>query len=198
MDVLLILAPIFALVGLWLFIYSRRRRRLVRTFGDSKGLSYRREDDGTLEQSLNRAFNLAAPLGRSFYSIRDIVEGQGISLFRVTEALDLSYYGMPQNTHFSRIAVLFATEKDPDLYYLAKNSQEITPILPKDSSKIAADPVFSNIKQLIKDHPPPHVLSVTVMRKKVLLYLEPTLTGSEKDRDLDYLFDMAKRIKRFL
>ena len=159
---------------------------------------YRHEDDGTLEQSLNRAFNLDPPLGRSFYVIKDIVEGGGIRLFRVTEALDLSYYGMPQNTHFGRIAVFFATDKDPGLFFLAERAQEITPIFPKESDRIAADPVFRKLRQLIKEHPPPHLLSVTVMRSKVLLYLEPTLTGSEKESDLYYLFDLAKRMERAL
>ena len=195
MDVFLILTPIFVLVGVWLFLYSRRRSQLVKRFAVSRGLLYRQEDDGTLEQSLNRAFSLQPPLGRSFYAIRDIVEGSRITLFRATEALDLSHYGMPQNTHFSRIAVLLATEWDEELYFLAKSPQAVTPIFPKDTGQIATDTVFNQLKQLIKDYPPPHLLSVTVMRGHVLLYLEPTLTGSEKETDLNYLFDLAKKIK---
>ena len=196
MKILLILTPIFVLIGIWLLIYSKRRSHLVKRFGKTKGLFYRHEDDGTLEQALNRAFTLAAPLGRDFSRIRDIVENDGICLFRVTEALDLSYYGMPQNTHFGRIAVFFNTEKDLELFFLAKNAQEIKHVLPKDSNHIATDPVFTNIKQIINDNQPPHMLSVTLMRGKFLAYLEPMLTGSEKKNDLNYLFELAKNVKR--
>lgn len=72
MNVALILIPVFVLVGLWLLIYSRRRSRLVKAFGGEKGLSYRHKDDkddGALEQEHNRAFSLAAPLGRNFSRI---------------------------------------------------------------------------------------------------------------------------------
>ena len=198
MKVLLILTPIFVLIGLWLLIYSRRRSRLVKAFGGTKGFFYRHKDDWTLEQALNRAFTLAAPLGRDFSRIRDIVEDDGIRLFRVTEALDLSYYGMPQNTHFGRIAVFIETEKDWELFFLAKNAQEIKHILPKGSHQIATDPIFAKLKQIIEENPPPHMLSVTLMRGKFLAYLEPMLTGSEKESDLNYLFELAKMAKRNL
>ena len=159
---------------------------------------YHPKDDGTLESALNRAFALKAPLGRDFSKIRDIVEDGGIRLFRVTEALDLSYYGTPQNTHSGRIAVFFETQKDLEFFFLAKNAQEIKYILPEDSHQIAANPIFTKLKHAIEKNPPVHMLSVTVMRGKFLAYLEPMLTGSEKERDLNYLFDLAKMIKRIL
>ena len=149
---------------------------------------YRFKDEGTLEQALNRAFALAAPLGRDFSRIRDIVEDDSIRLFRVTEALDLSHYGMPQNTHFGRIAVYFETEKNWEFFFLTKNAQEIKHILPTDSNKMESDPIFDKIEQIIKENPPPHMLSVTVMRGNFLAYLEPMMTGSEKESDLNYLF----------
>lgn len=198
MKVFFILTPIFVLLGLWLIIYSKRRSNLVKGFGAKKRLFYRQKDDGALEQALNRAFALTAPLGRDFSRIRDIVEDGGISLFRVTEALDLSPYGMPQNTHFGRIAVCFETRKDPELFFLVKNAQEIKPIIPNDAHQIAADPIFVKLKQLIHENPPSHTLSATLMRGKFLAYLEPMVTGSEKESDLNYLFDLAKTVKRTL
>ena len=198
MKVFLILTPIFVLIGLWLLIYSRRRSRIVKAFGETKGFFYRYKDDGTLEQALNRAFALAAPLGRDFSRIRDIVEDDSIRLFRVTEALDLSHYGMPQNTHFGRIAVFFETEKNWELFFLAKNAQEIKHILPTDSNKMESDPIFAKIEQIIKENPPPHMLSVTVMRGNFIAYLEPMMTGSEKESDLNYLFELARMVKRTL
>lgn len=198
MKVFLILTPIFVLIGLWLLIYSKRRSNLVKGFGAKKRLFYRQKDDGTLEQSLNGAFALTAPLGRDFSRIRDIVEDNGICLFRVLEALDLSHYGMPQNTHFGRIAVLFETKKDLELFFLVKNLKEIKPIIPNNAHQFAADPIFVKLKQIIRENPPSHTLSVTLMRGKFLAYLEPMVTGSEKERDLNYLFDLAKTVKRSL
>ena len=198
MKVFLILAPIFVLIGLWLFIYSRRRSRLLKGFGGKRGFFYRHEDDGTLQQALNHAFALTAPLGRDFSRIKDIVKDNGICLFRVTEALDLSYYGMPQNTHFGRIAVFFETKKDLKLFFLVKNAQEFKHIIPKDVHQISIDPIFIKLKQSINENPPPHTLSVTLMRGQFLAYLEPMLTGSEKESDLNYLFELAKIVKRTL
>jgi hypothetical protein len=198
MKILLILTPIFVLAGLWLFFYSRHRRRLVKAFGEKKLFSYRHKDDGTLEPALNRAFALTAPLGRDFSKVRDIVEDDGICLFRVTEALDLSYYGMPQNTHFGRIAVFFETKKNLKLFFLVKKALEIKHIIPKDEHHVATDPIFVMVKQIISNNPPPHTLSVTLMRGKFFAYLEPLLTGSEKESDLNYLFELAKHIKRTL
>jgi hypothetical protein len=198
MKVFLILTPIFVLIGLWLLIYSRRRSRIIKAFGETKGFFYRYKDEGTLEQALNRAFALAAPLGRDFSRIRDIVEDDSIRLFRVTEALDLSHYGMPQNTHFGRIAVFFETEKNWELFFLAKNAQEIRHILPKDSHKMESDPIFAKLEQIIKENSPPHMLSVTVMRGNFIAYLEPMMTGSEKESDLNYLFELARMAKRTL
>jgi hypothetical protein len=198
MKVFLILTPIFVLLGLWLLIYSKRRSNLVKGFGAKKRLFYSQKDDGTLEQSLNGAFALTAPLGRDFSRIRDIVEDNGIRLFRVTEALDLSHYGMPQNTHFGRIAVFFETKKDLELFFLVKNAQEIKPIIPNNAHQFAADPIFVKLKQIIRENPPSHTLSVTLMRGKFLAYLEPMVTGSEKESDLNYLFDLAKTVKRSL
>ena len=170
----------------------------MKTFGDVKGFSYRAKDDGTLEQSLNSAFALPAPLGRDFSKIRDIVESDGIRLFRVTESLDLSKYGMPQNTHLGRIAAFFKAENDEALFFLAKNAQDLTHVLPKETPQPGIAPAFDTLKRIIEENSPPHMLSVTIMRGKFLAYLEPMLTGSEKASDLDYLFELAKVVKRTL
>jgi hypothetical protein len=39
------------------------------------------------------------------------------------------------------------------------------------------------------------MLSVTVMRGNFLAYLEPMMTGSEKESDLNYLFELARMVK---
>ena len=46
--------------------------------------------------------------------------------------------------------------------------------------------------------PTRHTLSVTLMSGQFLAYLEPMVTGSEKESDLSYLFELARNVKRSL
>ena len=135
MKVFLILTPIFVLIGLWLLIYSRRRSRIVKAFCETNRFFYRFKDEGTLEQALNRSFALAAPLGRDFSRIRDIVEDDSIRLFRVTEALDLSSYGMPQNTHFGRIAVFLKQKRIVNCFFWQRIHRKLDTFFRKTHTK---------------------------------------------------------------
>jgi hypothetical protein len=198
MKVFLILAPIFVLVGIWLFVFSKRRSRLVRSVGEKRGLIYLQRDDGKLEGELNRSFVLPSPLGRNFSRIIDIVESKGIYLFRVTEALDLSSYGIPQNTHFGRISTFFKTGSNLEIFFLTNPECEIRLIVPKEGGTVFSNPKVVELKRIIDENPPPHSLSITVMRGRFLAYLEPVLAGSEKEADLDYLLEFAKHAKTIL
>jgi hypothetical protein len=195
-KVFVILVPIFALVGIWLFIYSRKRSGLLKDFAKKRGLTYQGEDEGSYEQILNQAFGLEAPLARGFSGVKDIVTDHEITLFRVTELLDLSPYGISQNTHYGRIAVLFDAPKEPDLFFEIKKQSEYRIIPPEKN--LRADKYFLALLKVIDLHPPPHTLSLTMKQGKALLYLIPTVTGSEKETDLDHLYDLAKEISRYL
>ena len=72
---------LFVLVGFWLYFYSNRRSRLIQEVSAKLGLAYHAKDDGSLEQCLNQAFQLEAPLGRDFSQIRDVADAEGIKLF---------------------------------------------------------------------------------------------------------------------
>jgi len=195
MKVLLLLTPIFLLVGFWLIYYSSRRSRMIQEFSRKLALAYRAKDDGSLEQLLNRTFKLEAPLGRSFSRIRDLADADGIKLFRVTEVLDLSPSGLPQNSHFGRIAVFFVTSAPGELFFLARGRDEFRPIFPQQTEQIAAEPAFQAIHQIINASPPQHTLSVTLMRGGFLCYFEPLVTGSEKELDIAYLLQFAQRAR---
>lgn len=196
-NVFLILAPIFAFVGIWLFIYSRKRSSLLKDFAKKRGLTYQGEDEGSYEQILNHAFGLEAPLARGFSGVRDIVTDHEISLFRVTELLDLSPFGISQNTHYGRIAVLFDAPKEPDLFFEIKKQSKYRSINPPEKN-LPADKYVLALQKVIDLHPPPHTLSVTIKQGNALLYLIPIVTGSEKETDVEHLYDLANETGRYL
>ena len=195
MNIFLILFPLFALVGIWLLIYSRKRSQLLKNFGRKKGLIYLASDDGRLEQKLDQAFKLEPPLARGFSRIRDIVTDNNIFLFRVTELLDLVPYRVKEYAHSGHVAVAFSVPKEINLFFFLVNQSEYENIHPPGKN-LDADQHFQVMQKIIKTNPPPHNLSVTIMRKKALIYLMPIVTGAEKESDLEYLFDLAKEIKR--
>lgn len=198
MKVLLLLTPLFLLVGFWLYYYSRRRSQLVQDFSAKKGLRYFGVDDGGFEEQLSADLALEPPLARSFARIRDITDADGILLFRVTEVLDLSHYGLPQNSHFGRLAVSFEVSSPADIYFLARGQNQFRPIVPDSVDKISTEPAFKVIAQVISIFPPPHSLSVTLVKGRFLAYLEPAVVGSEKEPELEYLLLLAQRIRRKL
>ena len=198
MKILLLLTPLFLLVGGWLFYYSSRRSRMLQEFSAKLGLVYQSADDGRLERQLNCALQLEAPLGRDFSRIKDLADADGIQLFRVTEALDLSPYGLPQNSHFGRIAVSFSVASQAQLFFLARGSKEFRPIVPNTVAQTADIPEFQCLQQLISSFPPPHTLSLTLMRGRLLAYLERLVTGSEKEPELSYLLEFAQHARRKL
>jgi len=198
MKVLLLLTPLFVLVGFWLYFYSNRRSRLIQEVSAKLGLAYHAKDDGSLEQCLNQAFQLEAPLGRDFSQIRDVADAEGIKLFRVTEALDLSPHGLPQNSHFGRIAVFCPIPSHANFYFLTRGGQELRAIVPQTAQQISSEPAFQAIYQVLCTFPPSHLLSITLMRGCFLAYFEPLLTGSEKIPELLYLLQLAQRVRRAL
>ena len=197
MNVFMIVVPIFALVGIWLLIYSRKRSSLLKDFARRRGLTYQGADEGSCEQILSQAFGLEAPLARGFSGVRDIVSDHEISIFRVTELLDLSPYGISQNIHYGRIAVLLDAPKEPDLFFMVEKQSKYSSIDPPEKN-LRADKHFPALQKVIDLHPPPHNLSVTMKQGKALLYQIPMVTGSEKEVDLNYLYDLAKEISRSL
>ena len=196
MNVFIILVPVFALVGVWLLIYSRKRSSLLKNFAKKRGFTFQGKDEGSYEHILNQTFGLEAPLARGFSGVRDIVTDHVISLFRVTELLDLSPYGISQNTHYGRIAVLFDVSKEPDLFFEIKKQSEYRSIPPEKD--LRADRYFLALQKVIDLHPSPHTLSVTMKQGKALLYLIPMVTGSEEETDLDHLYHLANEIGRYL
>jgi hypothetical protein len=197
MTVFWILGTTFVALGIYLYAYSRKRSRLIRDFALSKGLRYSRKAGAALEEELEKAFSFDIPgIVRNFGRIRDVVENKGITMFRATELLDLTPYGRSQNTHFGRIAAYFDAPVTPEMFFLVTKAGELTNRHPTEAIP-AEDASFIKIKEVLEKSAPRHRLSVTLMRGKAILYLEPVF-GSEKKEDLDYLFELAVAIHKQL
>ncbi|NIR31028.1 MAG: hypothetical protein GWN84_17265 [Gammaproteobacteria bacterium] len=193
----LILVPLFLGVGLWLLIYSHRCSRRLKGFAQKHGLAYRPKDEGGLEAKLSRAFRLKPPYGRAFFRIRDIVSDTKVTIARLTEALDLSRHGTPQSTHHARIAAFFRAREAADLYFrVTRDGKYVWSHPERDAPR--NDRHFEAAFDAIASQPPPHPLSVTCMNGQGLVYLEPTLVGSEKEPELEYLLALARKLRHVL
>jgi hypothetical protein len=191
-----ILGVLVLAVGVHLYFYNRRRRALIRDFAKRRGLDHHPEGDPALEESLENAFDFGeVGLTRTLGRIRDIVRGEkGLVIFRATELLDLNPHGATEFAHHGRIAVSFPTVSEGELFVV------VSPQLHYDNrhptrTDYNGDPTFRVLKRVLERKPPPHTLSVTVTRGRVLLYLEPLVTGSEKPEDLKYLFRLARALR---
>lgn len=194
LRVFLILIPIFVVTGAWLFYYSRRRSGMMREFARRHGLVFRPGHHAKIESTLETTFRLESPYARGFSNVYDAVENDGVALFRVTELLDLNPHGQAQNTHFGRIAALFDTRPDSDFFVLADLSG-VNKRLPTEEP-LGNDPGYVELDHALADNPPPQPVSVTFKNGKGLAYLEPPVTGLERDSDLDYLYALAARLKK--
>ena len=93
----MILIPIFIAVGVYLIIYSKKRKAMLKGFAQEKGLQYAHDDQGRLETELNQKLAVEETgLVRSFMKIRDIVTDGEISIFRCIELLDLNPHRNPE------------------------------------------------------------------------------------------------------
>lgn len=191
MNVALLLVPAFVAVGLWLLYYTRRRRRLMRRVAHRHGFVHHERDRLGLEARLNRALSLQTPRARSFSAFRDIVQADGVTLFRATELLDLSRHGQAQNTHFGRIAATFETPPEADFHVLADRNGGLSNLDPA-RGRPDGDAWLHRLERVLADSPPPHALSVTARDGVGLAYLEPRVTGSESERDVEYLWRFAR------
>lgn len=195
-EVFLIIIPVFAALGIYLYLYGRKKSKMLKNFASSRGLMYQKSDNGKLEEELSQTLRLKTPYARSFFKVRDIVSDGEVSLFRVTELLDLNPYGTAQNPHSARIAVTFNTVLESNLFFMAKNMDNFINLFPGSKKEpLETNPDFDKLKNIIIQNPTAHPLTITVMNGKFLAYLEPFRTGSEKESDIGYLFDLAKKIK---
>ena len=106
-------------VGVYLLWYAKRRKKMLETFAQARGLTIRPELASSIQQTLDHYFSLEDPgVVRSFCQLAGIVDGDTVRLFRAIELLDLSPHSSASSTHFSRIAALFEVSTEYDDFFL--------------------------------------------------------------------------------
>lgn len=191
------LGAAFLAVGVHLFLFGRRRRKMLHRFARGHALSYDPDPSDALEEEMNRAFRLdEVGFVRAFMRVRDTVGDGRIRVFRCVELLDLDRWGSGQNPHHNRIAALFPA--DPALRHWSmhgRDAHRLDGVVPKGHM----DPAVSErVEATLSEHPPRCPISLTVSGGLGLLYLEPTMVGSETEADVEYLFTLADELARRL
>lgn len=194
-KVFLILIACFIAVGIYLFIYGRKRRAMLRKFSLDHGFRYSPRDEGCrLENELSDKLRIEETgKVRGFSRIKDIVAHGDVAVFRCIQLLDLSPYDTEFNTHNHNICVTFPTDSSIHLFVMRQNGRYKN-LLSKN--KITdEDKYFKSIKNVIESNPPKQTLSITFSRGRALIYLIPLVVGSEKYDDVAYLFELGERLK---
>lgn len=187
-----ILAPIFLALGVYLFIYGRRRSAMMQRFARANGLSHESRPSDEFEDKLSKTFRIEEPgLGRAFSSVRDLIGDGRVRLFKCIEAHDLNPCGDAESSHSTRIAVLFSVDRAHEHWsWYERGGRRLESSVPAEF----ADPaVARDLEVILRAHPPQHPLSVTFARGKGLAYLQ-LFYGSEKESDLYYLLKLGRAL----
>lgn len=188
-----ILFPVFAAVGLYLFWYSRRRKKMLEAFAKMHNLRIRPEYKEDLQKTLDTCFSLGdTSLERSFGQLASLVDGGSIWLFRAVELLDLNPHAQSSSTHFPRIAALFDHSTEHEEFFVLDKSMQTRQRLP--GSKSPDIKVTEIAKRTAISCKARHPLSVTVTRGHGLIYFEPLATGGETISDVNSLYCIAKNM----
>ncbi|MBV1789814.1 hypothetical protein KQ940_17295 [Marinobacterium sp. D7] len=192
-----ILLPLFATVGLYLIWYARRRRRMMARFAREKGLSIRRDYRKPLQRCLDNAFALPqTEATRSFGQLAAIVDAEKAWLFLAVELLDLSRYGQAQSTHFPRLAALFKVRPELEGFFLIDTLGRVEDLVPEIPP--AKPGVVTAAHEAMKAHGAGHTLSVTLSNGYGLIYFEPRITGAGDRADLESLYGIAIELNKRL
>ncbi|MCG8546316.1 MAG: hypothetical protein MJE12_19130 [Alphaproteobacteria bacterium] len=181
-------------LALWRHTVHRRRKRLIESFAEARGLIHAPHDDGRLRRVLDYAFELAAPSERIFFDIHDLATDGDIVLFRMSEQLDLGNRIKTRGEPLERIAATFSVPADIDLFFMVSRRLNVKNAHP-DRRDPQSDIHFARLRQVLNERPLPHPLSVTMGRGRALLYLLPRRPGVLADGDLEFLFGLAKRLE---
>jgi hypothetical protein len=188
-----ILVPLFVAVGLYLFWYSRRRKKMLEAFAKMHQLRIRPEYEKELQKTLDICFSLKDEgLVRSFGQLSSLVDGDSIWLFRAVELLDLNPHARSYTTHFPRIVALFDTSTDHEAFFILNKSMQVSQRLPRLKSPNTK--VIEIARRAAASCKTRHTMSVTVTRGHGLIYFEPLVTGGETISDVNSLYCIAKNM----
>lgn len=188
-----ILIPLFVALGLYLFWYSRRRKKMLGMFAKIHQFQIRPDYDKELQETLDTFFSFKdSGLVRSFGQLSSLIEGESIWLFRAVELLDLNPIAQSYTTHYPRIVALFDTSTVHEEFFVLDKSMQARQRLPR--SKAPNTKVTEIVKRTATSCKARHPLSVTLTSGHGLIYFEPFVTGGETINDVDSLYCIAKDI----
>jgi Trk-type K+ transport system membrane component len=191
--VFVILGIAFAAVGVHLVLYSKHRTEIIRRFAEARGFVFTARADSTLVSQLEKAFDIEeAGCVRTFDQVRDVVSLPSGTIFRAVELLDLNPHASAVNPHHPRAAVMFSTQPEWFGIFHVTSDLAVLQRYPLEERSAAED-----VRRYIQEagmSPPPHPLSLTLMRGYGLAYLEPPVVGSVTDEHLKYLAELSARL----
>lgn len=194
-KVFLILIPTFLAVGIYLIVYNKKKSALFKKYSVKKGLSYQKKDVGKIEEYLSDKIRIEEPnYIRTISGVKDILRYDDMIIFRCTELLDLYKYGNAQNTHFPRVALSFNVAPEASLYFWMDPKKGVYKSQYPPGKNLDKDKYFQTIKAQIEKFPPPHPISVTYSRGTAFIYLEPLMVGRIQESDIEYLFELGKKL----
>ncbi len=192
-----ILLPLFAAVGLYLFWYSRQKKKTLEAFAWAQQVPFRPELETELLATLDRCFPLQENgLIRSFEQLSSIIDAGPVRMFSAVELLDLNPHAQASSTHFSRIAALFKAPEEFDEYFLLNRAGQVNTILPAGKSPAAH--ITELTREAATTSRAEHTLSVTLKNGYGLIYLEPLVTGGETLTDIEALYSIARKMHQTL
>ncbi len=80
------------------------------------------------------------------------------------------------------------------MFFITNKDGKHNNLYPKDKI-LNEDGYFQKIQSVVMDNPPKRSITISFQRGKALMYVNPLVTGGEKEEDLEYLLMICKRIK---
>ncbi|MFC1743042.1 hypothetical protein ACFL35_03535 [Candidatus Riflebacteria bacterium] len=197
--VFIILILVFLAVGIHLFLWSRKRNKMIREFYQKKGMKLCEGEESVLEKKLNEAFGLEELNGqyRLFSSVRNIATDGTITFFSFTEYCR-NFAGIGQKgTSHPFIGATFSAAVDKNICFYRNHDGECkTDYISGENSE--EDFALSTVRKLLQAEPPDPSnwgIRVSFAPGVILLYLRPGVVGCEKEEDLDYMYKIGKKIR---
>jgi hypothetical protein len=192
-----ILVAAFVAVGIHLLLYARRRKKMLRDFARRHLLTVSEDYREHVQDILDRCFQLEqSGLVRSFSRISEVVQADGVWIFRAIELLRLRPSGNSRRDYSNRLAAVFAVDSSHQEFFLLDRSGQAVSRVPGAQPPDAA--VTEVVQEAVRSCDAKHPLSVTLSDGQALIYFRPLIVGGEKPADIDAIYCLAREMGRKL
>jgi hypothetical protein len=203
LSVYLLLGAIVLVFVIIKFFDNRMRMMIARLLADLAQKRFMRQDAdaASVERNLQDKFRLNLARDRIFSGVVAPVTDGEITLFGCWEDKGKNKLkGGVDNL----ICAMFELPNSKPLYFLRAGEKRVQWIgegrdyycvFPKDFDMLG-DEFFNRVKKAIEARPPKHYLSVSFNGGLALIYLKPIRGGLLNAENLEYLYTMAKDIKK--